>query len=144
MVNDIALFLASLPSIDQDRFAMIMQGLALQTAPGTIEAMEAELKKLKEEIERANAERDRMHREQDEVVKIIKAIDAEIAKKPTSVELRLLRLVLSQKASKLEEEIGVKRPYKSLQRKCTLRREIDHAKQLAEIMALTGGVRHGR
>lgn len=144
MANDIAQFTQALQSLDQDRFAQIMQSLCLQTAPGTIEAMETELSKLKDEIGRANAERDRLHRESEEVMKIVKQLDLELTKKPQSLELRLLRLVLSQKASKLEEEIGVKRPYKSLERKCALRREIDHAKQLAEIMALTGAVKNGR
>ncbi len=138
-MNDIAVFVGTLGSLDQDRFAYIMQGLALQVAPGTIEKMEAELESLKEEIGRVNAERDRLHREQDGVNAIIKALDAAIVKKPGSVELRLLRFILSQKASKLEEEIGEKRPHKSLRRKCALRREIDEAKQLAEIMALAGG-----
>lgn len=138
-MNDTSLFVQSLSSIDQDTFAFIMQELSLQTAPGAVESMEAELKQVKDKIARINAERDRLHREQDRVEKIIGILDKEIEKRQASVELRLLRLVLSQQASKLEEEIGVKRPYKSLRRKCRLRREIDKAKQIAEIIALAGG-----
>lgn len=137
-MSDIAAFFASLPSTNQDALVRRIQALAGQTSPDQIRKMEDAYERVREKIRAVNEKRDEVRREKEGVDAVLIKLDLALAKKPTSVELLLFKTLLRDQASKLEEEIALRQPYKSLKRKARLRLKIDQAKHYVELLSLTG------
>lgn len=143
MENDIGAFMRGLPSVEQDRLTRLMQGFTTKTALGAIEMLEVELTAVKEALTAINMERDKKRREMEEAEALALRLDGEVKRKPQSIELRLLRILLGQRIAKLEDEIGRSRPDNELSRKAALRAAINEAKQIAQIVAIAGGLGRG-